>query len=155
MKSLPSLPLKISLKSPPNKLSLPSLASKILGRLLPKYASLLGVPISRPGPPLIMLSISWLGWLRLGYSILSQMQSASGRLTGVGVGTGAGVGVGTGAGVGVGTGAGVGVGTGAGVGVDTGAVTDAEIGKSKGFSLLSLLTNCNVPDLFPAVAVST
>jgi hypothetical protein len=55
----------------------------------------------------------------------------------------------------VGTGCGVGVGTGSGVGVGTGAVTDAEIGKSKGFSSLSSLTNCNVPDLFPAVAVST
>jgi hypothetical protein len=34
-------------------------------------------------------------------------------------------------------------------------VTVAAIGKSKGFSSLSLLTNCSVPDLFPAVAVST
>ncbi len=90
---------------------------------------------------------------------MSQMQSASGRLTGVGVGTDAGVGVGTGSGVGVGvsvgTGSGVGVGTGSGVGVGTGAVTVALIGKSKGFSSLSSLTNCSVPPKVPAVAVST
>ena len=95
------------------------------------------------------------------------MHSVSGMLTGVGVGTGAGVGVGTGAGVGVGAGAGVGLGTGAGVGLGMGAgvgvgtgavgevVTVAAMGKSKGFSSLSSLTNCSVPVLFPAAVVST
>ena len=95
------------------------------------------------------------------------MQSVSGMLTGAGVGTGSGVGVGKGSGVGAGTGAGVGLGTGggvglgmgAGVGVGTGAVgvavTVAAMGKSKGFSSLSLLTNCRVPVLFPAAVVST
>ena len=108
---------------------------------------------------MIILSICWLGLLRLGYSIRSQMQSVSGMLTGVGVGTGAGVGVGTGSGVGVGTGSGVGVGTGSSVGVGTGssvgvgvgvgvAVTVAAMGKSKGFSSLSSLTNCSVPVYF-------
>src|SRR4028118_351117 len=104
----------------------------------------------RPGRPLIILSICWLGLLRLGYSIRSQMQSVSGMLTGVGVGTGSGVGVGTGSGVGVGTGSGVGVGVGVG-----GVVTVAAMGKSKGFSSLSSLTNCSLPVLFPAAVVST
>ena len=77
-------------------------------------------------------------------------------LVGVGVvaGVGVDVSVGTGAGVSVGIGAGVGVGTGSGVGVGV-AVTEALIGKLKGFSSLSLLTNCSVPILFPAAVVST